>query len=682
MRPARWVLSVLVIASSTAAIAVAAAKVTGGPPVASPVRERVPGDWLGAVRESITLAEYQVSWQEDTALPRGGGALQAPNRAHGLRTYFTPWGVKVAPRTEPVPSWTWGLRLAGYGPSDPVARGNRVEYRRGPLTEWYVNDPKGLEQGFTFTTPPPELSPGRGELILDLELWGSLLPDLSPDGRSIRFTTPSGDPVLTYAGLAAWDSTGRDLRAALDLLPSSGTPGMVRITVDATGATYPVTIDPVTSGPDWSGESDWPVSWYGYATNSAGDVNADGYDDLIIGAHRYDTGFDNDGKAFIYYGSPTGPSTTADWTVVGDWTGAKLGHSVGGAGDVNADGYDDVIIGVPNPTGTDMHGWAYAYYGSPDGPSTTPDWKVEGAQAQGWFGRTVRPAGDVNGDGYDDAVVGAPHWDNDQTDEGRAHLYYGSAAGLSTTPAWIGEGNQNGVLFGRWCGTAGDVNGDGFADLLVGAHFYDDDQRDEGRAFVFHGSPSGLSATADWIADGNQNAAWFARAVSSAGDVNGDGYSDVIVGAPKFDNDQLNEGRAFAYYGSPSGLSTTPDWTAEADQAEAWFGRRLGGGGDVNGDGYDDVVVAAPNYDNSGQIDAGRTYAYYGSPGGLNARPNWSAKQNQARAWFGRSVNSAGDVNGDGYADVVIGAPLYDGGEADEGKAWVFFGSANGLGPR
>ena len=124
-------------------------------------------------------------------------------------------------------------------------------------------------------------------------------------------------------------------------------------------------------------------------------------------------------------------------------------------------------------------------------------------------------------------------------------------------------------MFGYSVATAGDVNGDGFSDVIVGAIWFDNGQTDEGRAFVYHGSASGLGLCPAWTAEGDQASALFGYSVATAGDVNGDGYSDVIVGAVQYDNGQTDEGRAFVYHGSSSGLATSAAWTAESNQASA-----------------------------------------------------------------------------------------------------------------
>ena len=235
-----------------------------------------------------------------------------------------------------------------------------------------------------------------------------------------------------------------------------------------------------------------------------------------------------------------------------------------------------------------------------------------------------------------------------------------------------GESTNN--YFGISASTAGDVNGDGYSDVIVGATGFDNGQTYEGRAYVYHGSATGLSATANWTGESNQANALFGNSVSTAGDVNGDGYSDVIVGALSYENGQANEGRAYVYHGSATGLSLSVNWTAESDQAHAQFGSSVSTAGDVNGDGYSDVIVGAFFYDNW-QIDQGRAYVYHGSAAGLSATAKWSVESDQVSAFFGRSVSTAGDVNGDGYSDIITGASEFDGGSAGEGKAFVYYGN-------
>jgi len=416
----------------------------------------------------------------------------------------------------------------------------------------------------------------------------------------------------------------------------------------------------------WNAEGNQVAAQFGYSVGTAGDVNGDGFDDLVVGAYTYSNSVSYQGRAFAYLGSASGLSPTPSWTADGPQGSDYFGISIGTAGDVNGDGFDDVVIGASQ---YDNVGAAFLFLGSASGLSSTPAWTAEGNQTSAYFGHAVGTAGDVNGDGFDDVVVGMPLYSKGQsTYEGRAFLFLGSASGLSSTAAWSAVGDQPNDDFGRSLGTAGDVNGDGFDEVVMGAFEYDQGQTNEGKAFAYMGSASGLSSTPAWTAQGNQNYAYLGVSVGTAGDVNADGFDDVVVGADNYRNGEFEEGEALAYLGSASGLSSTPAWTAEGNQAKAYFGRSVGTAGDVNGDGFDDVVVGAHEYDH-GQTNEGGAFAYLGSASGLSSTPAWTADGNQPDDLFGFVVGAAGDVNEDGLDEVVVGAPHYGHGEPEEG--WV-----------
>ncbi len=424
----------------------------------------------------------------------------------------------------------------------------------------------------------------------------------------------------------------------------------------------------------WTMEGDQANSQFGISAATAGDVDGDGYADVIVGAYQFTNGEGNEGRAFLYRGTETGLQIVPGWTAEGGQLNAEFGWSVASAGDVNGDGFGDVIVGAPH-YGNDQffEGRAYLYLGSASGLSATPAWFAESDIPGGTFGYSVAGAGDVNGDGFDDVIVGAYQLSNDQAGEGRAYVYLGSASGLSPTPAWTAEGDQADAFFGYAVSGAGDVNHDGYDDVIVGAPNFDNGETDEGRAYLYLGSASGPSTAPAWIAEGNQEIARFGSAVAGAGDVNRDGYADVIVGAPYFHNGQEEEGRAYLYLGSASGLSPDPAWTGESDQPYALFGAAVATAGDVNGDGYADAIVGAP-YATNGQSGEGQAFAYLGTASGLSATPAWSAESDQAGARFGWSVATAGDVNRDGLDDLIVGAPLFHNGQDYEGKAYLFLG--------
>jgi len=234
-------------------------------------------------------------------------------------------------------------------------------------------------------------------------------------------------------------------------------------------------------------------------------------------------------------------------------------------------------------------------------------------------------------------------------------------------------------VYGYFCTSAGDVNGDGYADIVVGARRWSGGGiTKEGRAYVYYGSPSGPSPTADWVRAGGQAGGEFGNSPASAGDVNGDGYDDLLVNAFRYDHGQKDEGMAYLYMGSAGGLATTPSWSAEGDQAFAYFGYHVDAAGDVNGDGYGDVIVSASDMDVPGYADAGWAGVWFGSALGLSPAPGWTQACDQAGAGLGNAARGVGDVDGDGYDDVMTGALYRDAPPADAGRAYLFYGCPDG----
>jgi hypothetical protein len=435
--------------------------------------------------------------------------------------------------------------------------------------------------------------------------------------------------------------------------------------------------------PTWEFYGYYQGDRLGIAVAGAGLVNGDSYADILVGADK--GGTNREGQALLFLGGASGPQGTPAWNVLGEKKGSLFGAAVDGAGDVDNDGYDDIVVGAANYSGTAPsdeagEGAVYVYYGSAAGPGLTADWKVEGDLAGIQLGAAVAGGGYINGDDYADVIVGMPGFDyGGLTNAGGAYVFFGSETGLEANPGWYDYGLQSGAQFGLEVNAAGDVNGDGYDDVLVGEPNYDNDiYLDAGAVYLYLGTQFSLASVPSWSMVGYRGGDQLGKSVSSAGDVNGDGCDDIAVGAPYYNlPGMLDTGRVYLFFGcqaTASGLNPTPDWEYSYPQANMNLGIDVSSAGDTNDDGYDELLVGADLFDDE-QANEGAVFAFFGTASGIAIQPIWRVEGNKNDTFFGIAVDGAGDTDGDGYADVLIGAPEYRYVEDNLGAAFVFFGT-------
>jgi hypothetical protein len=418
---------------------------------------------------------------------------------------------------------------------------------------------------------------------------------------------------------------------------------------------------------------DWSVA-------GADDINGDGFADVIVGVLDYSNEQTREGAAFVYHGSAQGINLIADAVLESNQEFTGLGKSVAGAGDINGDGFADVIVGAHGYDNGQMNeGGVFVYHGSPGGLNTTPAAILESDQDGAHLGYSVAGAGDINKDGFADIIAGAPDYNNGQNAEGAIFVYHGSVSGLNSTPTAILESDYNIALLGWSVAGAGDINKDGFADIIAGAYLYGGDQYNEGAVFVYHGSASGLSTTPAIILEGNQIGAHLGFSVGSAGDVNSDGFDDIIAGAYLYDNGELYEGGVFVYHGSASGLNAIPATILEGNTYYRQLGYSVAGAGDVNKDGFADVIAGAFFSSRYFRWERGEASIHHGSANGVSQTPAILLRGTEANSYLGYPVAGAGDINEDGFADVIAGGYWYSHGDLDQGMPFIYYGSVDGI---
>lgn len=388
------------------------------------------------------------------------------------------------------------------------------------------------------------------------------------------------------------------------------------------------------------------------------DVNGDGYSDVAATTNSI---YNN--EAYVYLGGPRGvdPSPVIRFPVRDSGILCAVGWSVANAGDLDGDGYSDLAMSCSfrGP------GSVLIFRGGPAGLSARPSAELTSPSSdEDFFGSAVAGVGDVNGDGYADLAVGT-----DADSSGHlavVRLYYGNAHGVGVRPALTLPLRTARYTEAAVAG-AGDLNGDGFADMVTGSLSGTVPPSPESTQ-VFLGGPEGLRATPiATLAPQDPAAYLFALPLRSAGDLNGDGRADLVLGATDGSNTRTV---AWIYYGTSVGVSPTASLglrSPNEGRPENSRPAAVAGAGDVDGDGFGDLVL--------GTLD-GTVQVYYGAAGGLSSSAGSSLRFPTAGG-FGASVTGAQDVNGDGFADVLVGAPSTAGGW---GAAYVFHGTETGLG--
>ena len=464
----------------------------------------------------------------------------------------------------------------------------------------------------------------------------------------------------------------------------------------------------------------------GFSVSSAGDVNGDGFDDVIVGAIGVDAVINGVGAAYVVFGTSGGLTSvnldtiaagTGGFKIIGEgFNNDNAGWRVSGAGDVNGDGIDDLI--VSSVFNGNSAGAAYVVFGATSGLASlnladvaagTGGFKIIGENVGDQAGTSVSSAGDVNGDGIDDLLIGAWHNYAAGPKAGAAYVVFGdtsvtTAVNLDDVANGTGGFRIVGEMGNDYAGfsvsSAGDVNGDGVDDVIVGAFGEDTGGSQAGAAYVVYGATGGFSSVnLNDVAGGTggfkitgetafDRAGW---SVSSAGDVNGDGFDDLIIGAYRNDAGGDAVGAAYVVFGAASGL-TSVDLVdiaggtggfkifGEADDDKA--GKSVSGAGDVNGDGFDDLIIGASENDEGG-LDSGAAYVVFGGAGMTSVNLDDVAAGiggfkiigEAADDDAGYAVSVAGDIDGDGFDDLIVGARDNNSDGLDSGAAYVIYGT-------
>ncbi len=450
----------------------------------------------------------------------------------------------------------------------------------------------------------------------------------------------------------------------------------------------PVVIDGDTGG-----------DYFGCSLAGVGDVNADGYDDVLVGAYGNDDGARDAGGAYLFLGPVTSTSLgSAHASLLGWNTGGMAGYSIAGAGDVNSDGYADLALSAPwegSETSKLFTGAVYLVHGPVTGDldmDGDADARIQAEQYDDGAGWCVSGGIDATGDAVPDLLVGATDTSMGADHAGGAYLVDGTTTGDTSFASAVGSAysNQAYAFAGTSVALVDDADGDGIGDILVGAPSYDDGDgsggtfSDVGQAYIHYGPISGsldLGGDADGILRGEHGGDRAGDCVANAGDVTGDGYGDFLVGAPQAGNGaSRGPGKIYLIQGPFTGegymhFVYTATFQGPSDDDEAAL-CPAAAAGDVDLDGVPDLLVGAYQYDSLGS-DIGAAWLSTVTFGGTLTTASADLELIGAADGdnAGYSLAGAGDTNADGWPDLLVGAPYADTTATDAGAAYLLLGS-------
>ncbi len=399
----------------------------------------------------------------------------------------------------------------------------------------------------------------------------------------------------------------------------------------------------------------------GWAAAPCGDVNGDGCADFLVASTSYTGTLYEQGRVQLFLGSPTGRFGPPAETWLGDQPQTSLALSMAVVGDTGG-GRTDLLIsdGWVDPATHRQVGSVSLYRGRPGGFEQSASLRIFGTQDGARFGHRIAAVGDVNGDGYPDVLVSADHYTDRFPDEGAVFLYLGGPHGLSSIPAWAAYGGCRDGELGYRLVRVGDINHDGYDDILLGEPGWSRTRGNQGRVEIFYGGPGGPRLKPDWVLEGDQEGGLLGEVVVAAGDVNGDGCADFLVTQPGWSGRGVNEGRVMLFLGSPRGPSRSPAWVERGYGAYAHLGSGAAVPGDMDGDGVPDIVTGAWGYCNGRPerpVGVCTVHLSGSGPGGYRGVSRLVG--GDPGTPIGEEIVPVGDVDGDGLADFLVTQPRY-----------------------